>query len=294
MVVGAQRTGSTLLATAVGMLPGATVVGELRLLWQSLVEGRPCACLKASTTCEVWTRVVDEVMDTPDLAGVSIADLAQLNADVLRQRSLARMLAGRLPDELAPLVIATRRLYPALAKAHGVNVLADSSKSPAFFGFVRALESAEIDLRAVHLVRDVRGVVDSWSRDKHWERDGWSEELHAKPAGKAVVEWLAMNSGAEIARVSPRMRFEDVMEAPDAYLARLSQLVGLPAVPNDDDWPIQNGSLIVRENHAIGGNVDRFDTGPVALRTEEGWRQRLDESLVRRYAPLAKRYGYVP
>jgi Sulfotransferase family len=294
MVVGAQRTGSTLLATAVGMLPGATVVGELRLLWQSLVEGRPCACLAVSTECVVWKRVVDEVMDTPELAGVSIAELAQLNAEVLRQRSLARMLAGRLPDELAPLVIATRRLYPVLAKVHGVNVLADSSKSPAFFGFVRALESAEIDLRAVHLVRDVRGVVDSWSRDKHWARDGWSEELHAKPAGKAVVEWLAMNSGAEIARVSPRMRFEDVMEAPDAYLARLAQLVGLPAVPNDDDWPIQGGKLIVRENHAIGGNVDRFDTGPVALRTEEGWRTRLDESLVRRYAPLAKRYGYVP
>ncbi len=292
MVVGAQRTGSTLLATMLGMVRNATVVGELRLVWQSIEEGRPCACLRKSAECQVWSSVVDEVFDTPKLSGVSIAELSRLNREVLRQRSLPQMLTGRLASSLEPLVVATQRLYPALARVHGVPVLVDSSKSPAFFGFVRALDV--VDLRAVHLVRDVRGVIDSWSKTKSWERDGWSEELHAKPVGKAVTEWLAMNAGAELARVSPRMKFEKVMDAPSAHLSRLVALAGLSSVPSDADWPLVDGALVVRDNHAIGGNVDRFDTGPVTLRAEEGWRLRLDPAIQKKYAPLAKRYGYAP
>lgn len=294
MVVGAQRTGSTLLATAVGMIPGAAVVGELRLVWQSIDEGRPCACLLKSGECPIWREVIDEVFDTPLLKGVSIAELAHLNLDVLRQRSLPQMLSAHLPKSLDPLMLATRRLYAALARIHGVSVLADSSKSPAFYGFVRALRDKNIDLRAVHLVRDVRGVIDSWSKTKTWERDGWSEQLHEKPVGKAVKEWVAMNAGAELARVSPRMRFEDVMADPDANLGRLAAVAGLCTVAGDAEWPIRGGKLLVRENHAIGGNVDRFDTGPVVLRSEEGWRTRIDPTVQRRYALLARRYGYEP
>ena len=226
------------------------------------------------------------------LNGVTTGELSHLNREVLRQRSLPTMLVGRVPKVLDPLSVATRRLYPALARVHGVEVLADSSKSPAFYSFVRSLRMVGIDIVGTHLVRDVRGVIDSWSTTKSWARDGWSEELHSKPPGKAVTEWFAMNAGAELARVSPRLRFEDVMRQPDRNLEQLARLVSLDEKPGDADWPIAQGNLLIRENHAIGGNVDRFDTGPVAFRTEEAWRNRLDPVLINRYALLARRYGY--
>ncbi len=294
MIVGPQRAGSTLLATAVGMLPGAAAVGELRLLWQSLDEGRPCACLVKSIECPTWSRVIDEVMDDAALKGVTIADLAKLNLEVLRQRSLPALLVGRTPKSLRPLMVATQRLYPALARVLGVDVLADSSKSPAFYAFARSLNTVDVDFAGVHLVRDVRGVVDSWSTTKSWARDGWSEDLPAKPPAKAVTEWVAMNLGAELVRVTPRLRFEDVMAEPDRHLVQLARLVCLDARPGDAGWPIESGALVVSKNHAIGGNVDRFDTGPVVLRTEEGWRNRLNPVLQKRYSWLARRYGYRP
>jgi hypothetical protein len=308
MVVGAQRTGSTLLATTLGMVPGAAVAGELRLLWPSLVEGRPCACLKAAGDCEVWRDVVNEVLSSPGVKGHTVEQLAALNAESLRQRHLPTFLAGRIPPELAPLAAATRALYPLLAERLGVQTLIDSSKSPAFFAFTRllaredtsledcsladsSLEDSSLDVFAMHLVRDVRGVVDSWSTDKVWKRDGWSEELRAKPWKQAVQEWVAMNAGAEAARVQPRVRFEDFTSEPERVLRRLISAAGL-VQPTIAQLPLHDGAVLIRDNHAIGGNVDRFDVGPVPLRASEGWRSRMNPQLQARLWPLARRYGY--
>ncbi len=293
MVTGAQRTGSTLLATTLGMVPGAAVVGELRLLWPSLVEKRPSACLVAAPECPFWAEVVDRVLADPTVRGNSVADLARLNAESLRQRHLPTFLAGRIPAELAPLAHATTALYRVLADLHGVDTLVDSSKSPAFYAFVHVLakRTPSLSLRGVHLVRDPRGVVDSWSKDKVWKRDGWSEELRAKSPRKAAEEWVAMNVGAELARVKPRVKFEDFTRNPEQVLRKLITEAGLPQ-PSAADLPIHDGSVIVSANHAIGGNVDRFDTGSVRLRTDEGWRTRMDPGLQKRLRPLARRYGY--
>jgi hypothetical protein len=293
MVVGAQRTGSTLLATTLGMVPGAVVVGELRLLWPSLAEGRPCACLQVASECAVWKTVVDQVLSAHGLQGVTVQDLARLNAESLRQRHLPTFLAGRIPVELEPLATATMALYEALHEVHGVETLIDSSKSPAFYAFVKVLtkRSDALQLSGVHLVRDPRGVVDSWSKDKVWKRDGWSEELRAKSTRQAIREWSAMNAGAEAVRVSPRVRFEDFTREPERILRSLLHDANVMQ-PTAAQLPIRDGAVIVAENHAIGGNVDRFDTGPVPLRSEEGWRQRMDPALQRRLAPLARRYGY--
>jgi hypothetical protein len=294
MVVGAQRTGSTLLATTLGMVPGATVGGELRLLWPSLAEGRPCACLVQATQCRVWAQVVHDVLSTPGLHGVTIQDLARLNAESLRQRHLPVFLAGRIPAELEPLAVAAIAVYKSLSEIHGVSTIVDSSKSPAFYAFVRTLakrQGSSVTLGGVHLVRDVRGVVDSWSSDKVWKRDGWSEELRAKPARQAIREWLAMNAGAEAARVQPRVRFEDFTAQPEMVLRLLIDEAGLRQ-PDSALLPIHDGSVLIRENHAIGGNVDRFDTGPVALRAGESWRGRMSQDQQRKLLPLARRYGY--
>jgi hypothetical protein len=293
MVVGAQRTGSTLLATTLGMVPGAAVAGELRLLWPSLVEGRPCACLQSARDCAVWRDVVAEVLASPGVAGHTVEQLAALNAASLRQRHLPAFLAGRIPAELAPLAAATQALYPALAGRLGVETVIDSSKSPAFYAFVRVLASHEqsLQLAGVHLVKDVRGVVDSWSSDKVWKRDGWSEELRAKPWKQAAQEWVAMNAGAEAARVRPRIRFEDFTQEPERILRGLVTAAGL-AQPTAAELPVRHGSVLIRENHAIGGNVDRFDVGPVALRASDGWRSKMDPKMQARLWPLARRYGY--
>jgi hypothetical protein len=305
VVMGAQRTGSTLLATVLGMVPGAWISGELALLWASVVQGRPCACLRRCTDCPIWTDVLDAALNDPSVLPRTTDDLSALTYAHVRMRKVHRLLAQRggfdPGSDLAALAAATRRVYEGLAAVSGAQVVVDSSKNPAVVAFLRNVPG--IELRAVHLVRDPRGVVDSWSRPKSWARDGWDETLYAKPLTVASSGWAGMNAGAEAVRLAlgpshtPRVRFEDFLARPEPVLRSLIDVAGLPQ-PSSEDLPLKDGAAIIGENHAIGGNVDRFDVGPVPLRAEESWRNRLSPArqgaVVAATLPLMLRYGYRP
>jgi len=58
LIVGGQRSGSTLIARIIGESPGAVALGELWYLWQrSVVEDRLCGCGNRFSRCEFWQRV---------------------------------------------------------------------------------------------------------------------------------------------------------------------------------------------------------------------------------------------
>ena len=60
LVAGSGRSGSTLLASALGQLPGAFCAGELRYLWQrGAVEDHRCGCGEPFSRCPVWTVVLE-------------------------------------------------------------------------------------------------------------------------------------------------------------------------------------------------------------------------------------------
>lgn len=302
VVMGAQRSGSTLLATVLGMVPGAWIAGELALLWKSVVQGRPCACLRCCRDCPVWADVLRRTLGDPAVGGRSVEDLSTLMTRHVRMRNLPRLLRGQAPapgTELGTLATATRVLYESMAAVSGAEVIVDSSKSPAVVAFLRQVPG--IDLRAVHLVRDPRGVAASWSTAKEWARDGWVEWLDPKPLPAATAGWIGVNAGAEAVRASlgrdaaRRVCFEEFLRCPEPVLRSLVDLAGLPQ-PSPVDVPLDGRAAVIRENHAIGGNVDRFDVGAVPLRADEGWRRRLTPGRQRAVAaatlPLMRRYGY--
>lgn len=302
-IVGAQRTGSTFLATALGMTPGAAMSGELKLLWQSIVEGRPCACLLPVQECPHWRSIVDQVQNESEFP---LAELAQRSLLLLRNRQLPHLLrrgSWTRESALRSLVLAGDALYRAFSDAHDGAVVVDSSKSPA--QLLLAAHMPNVDLRVVHLVRDPRGVVHSWSKDKVWASGGWSEELRRQPALQATAGWLAMNAASELAlgrvpvAAKRRVRFESFTQEPKRVLSELIDFSGLD-IPADEKHPVQQRPsgpvVVVQPNHAIAGNVDRFDVGDISVRSDEGWRRSMPAP--KRTAigvatePLFHRYGY--
>lgn len=279
--------------------------GELKLLWQSIREGRPCACLRPVQECPHWLGIVKQVERE---SASSVTELAQRSNLLLRNRQLPNLLRRSMwssSNSLRSLVLAGDSLYRALSVAHGGAVIIDSSKSPAHL--LLASHMPNVDLRVVHLVRDPRGVVHSWSKDKHWVHGGWAETLHRQPTLQATAGWLAMNVASEIAlaQVSTvpkrRVRFESFTHEPERVLNELINFSGLDA-PGIVEHPIQRRSgepvAVVQPNHAIAGNVDRFAIGDISVRSDERWRGSM--SVVTRRAiafgtqPLFHRYGYRP
>jgi len=63
-VMGAGRSGTTLLGRVIGAHDGYVNVGELRFLWQrGILEARSCGCGRPIPSCYLWSQVLDLVSD---------------------------------------------------------------------------------------------------------------------------------------------------------------------------------------------------------------------------------------
>ena len=66
-VVGAGRSGTTVLASILNEVEGFTSAGALRRLWKrGVAEQRPCACGEMPEECPVWSRVIAESLTSGD------------------------------------------------------------------------------------------------------------------------------------------------------------------------------------------------------------------------------------
>jgi hypothetical protein len=285
-VAGFSRGGSTLLGNLLGQLDGAVHGGELLYVWRNL--GRPrarCSCGSLLRECALWSDVVPRALDA-DAAAVesAVADAAAAAAAAGRRGPHRGRARARLVD-------ISRRLYPALADAAGAGVIIDTSKLPWYGDLLRTVP--EIDLHTVALVRDPRAIAWSARRSPH-RRDG---SVHGPTYIGA--RWWGTTRAADrlVSRLGERgyrLRYEDLVADPEASVAALADLVGLP---HDGLSFLTSGTATLDAGHVASGNRNRFVTGPVVVAADDEWRQRLPTTSRRLVTvaayPALRRNGYV-
>ena len=281
-IVGAGRSGSTLLERALGAFPGHVNVGELvGLFHRTVTEDERCGCGAAFSACPFWREVGAQALGGWDPERV--AELAGLKDRVARQRHLYRLVVPRLASrqqarDLARYGEIHERLYRVAAAQVGAAVVVDASKGPAPALALR--HAPGLDVRVLHLVRDVRGVAYSWSkpdvarphatRDAHQHMASFSVARTAARWSRVEVEALAMT---RLARHSATVRYEDLVADPGPTLIRALRELGLPAPPSVDH--VRGQVITLGPSHGIGGNPSRFQVGEVRLSADESWRCRL-------------------
>ncbi len=295
-VAGTGRSGSTLLGNAVGSLPGALSVGEVKLGFRrGLVEGGACGCRLPVRECPVWRPALEATFGSvPDTAEAGRLD-ERLTAAV-RTRRVPWWVAGRQSHEVDELVDVLGRLLRNLAIASGAEVIVDSSKLPAYGALLQ--RSPLLDVRTVHLVRDPRAVAYSWQRSTASQQvAGFEEEMERFSPTKAGLMWLeASSSVAALARRSGTsahvVRYEDLVDHPEETLGAIAVHAGI----EPDLSFIGPDGLDLRTSHAVAGNPNRVRSGPLTLRRDDEWatrmpaRQRRLVSAVT--APRRRAHGY--
>jgi hypothetical protein len=300
-VAGMPRSGSTLLDLMLGQLPGHCDVGELFYLWQAgPVRDQRCACGEVFSSCPFWTevgRVAFGGWDAVDVRGV-----LQLQASVDRTVYLPLVLAPRLfPSfhrRLERYTDILTHVYAAVQQVSGAEVVVDSTKRPSLAYILRRTRG--VDLALVHIVRDPRGVVYSWSRQVALP-EGAGPRSHLRQRSPILTSrrWLTVNmmTGMLERLGVPRvlLRYEDLVRQPREELTRVARLHGDELQPGDLDF-LTNGGLRLSSSHTVAGGRVRFQTGVVPLRTDEQWRTEMP-SRQRRFVevvtwPLRRRYGY--
>ncbi|GAA3451986.1 sulfotransferase [Dactylosporangium matsuzakiense] len=298
-LAGWGRSGSTLAERLLDQVPGLVGVGEIKFLWErGLLQNRRCSCGTPLRSCEFWVDVLGETFGgLPDDATARALDAAS-------RRFRTRHLPGLLlkpaspPDADAMLWYyqTLERLYRAVARVSGAEVVVDSSKFPSYL--TALLQGPALDVRVAHIVRDPRAVAYSWQRHRADPDAPGDAQMPRMHPGATALYWSAWNLATErIAtrtdRPYLRFRYEDLIADPAGTLAAITKLSGVPAaaLPLGD-----RGEVFVPRTHQVSGNPMRFHTGPVALRLDDEWttgmatRHRYLTGAVT--VPLRHRYGY--
>ena len=276
LLVGSERSGSTLLARLLGRQQGFIDVGELKNLafaWHDPLWR--CGCGQLWRQCSFWA---DVIARTPQLA--VLAEVDERGRSTLRQQTKLRRIFGlwraaRGTPAPASWASILESLYTEVAEVSGQRVMIDGSKAPGY-GLL-ASQVADIDLYVLHLVREVRAVVFSWSRDRPSVSGAAREAMPPRSWVATSLRWTAENVVAALLvrrALRPhrylRLDYEELVEHPEATVATITRFLG-EAPSRTEPIPESPQSA----SHSMSGNVGRFDTGPIRLRRDDEWRSEL-------------------
>jgi len=292
------RSGTTLIDRMVGQLPGAISVGEVVHLWyRGVLENQRCGCGAHFADCPFWQAVGEQAYGGWSRGHAE--RVLSLKAAVDRTRHVPRMArpTGRFAVDLQDLRAELQPLYAAVRSVSGARVVVDSSKHASYAYVLRGMP--ETDLRLIHVVRAVEGVVHSSRKVVSRPETDGAEEMPRYSAQRVSVRWVAQNLLLDRLRktgCSGRLvRYEDAMADPQAMMQTLGSLLDLDG---DDVSYLSDHTVTLRPAHTVAGNPMRFTTGEVTLRQDDGWRTGLPTAprVVARSitAPVAGRFGYPP
>lgn len=292
-IVGASRSGSTLLERLLNELPGVMSVGELQRVWRrGFVENQLCSCGQPFHDCPFWGDVRQRLQ-----ADGTVTDASAV--DALSRRTFKTGLRPLPGDEA--ILVHWSRLLGAIAEASGARWLVDSSKYPVYAA--RLAQLPGFQTRYLHLIRDARAVAYSKMRRRLRPEIHWTEAYMAtRSAWGSAGSWNRTHRLAEAARKAigrpwHRLRYEDLAADPRAALAPLVSALQVPATDTDPLAFLGEGVARVGVGHSVSGNPMRFGHGELRVLPDIEWRHAMPlgsrfEVSLRSYAGL-RRYGYL-
>jgi hypothetical protein len=294
---GRHRSGTTLLELMLASIPGFFAAGELRQIWErGVADNRRCGCGRRFHDCPFWTEVGREAFGGWD--ALDLPDAIALRRRFDTPSVAVRSMLASSPEQgsaLARYSGLTAAVLRAIRSVSGADIVVDSSKSAAHALMLQGSRAA--DVRLVHMVRDSRGVT--YSRRRRAGRSARADRADRQRTNVAAeaMRWLFYNglTPALGGRGIPylRIRYEDLVSAPDANLRTIVRHLGADDPPQ---LPVDASTVHLVPNHLVYGNRLRFEQGDLELRLDEAWIREMpgvSRVLVTMLtAPLLLRYGY--
>jgi hypothetical protein len=269
-------SGSTLLSFLLASHPRVATISDVsgrRRAGQ--IDTFRCSCGRLMQSCPFWSdlreRAADRGFGELDLADFRLGfDTAQRGPmAAIQARSLRWPVAERLRDRmLAPLGVASAMRDVGVRSWALANAVLDLTQADVFVDAskerlrIRYLERyLPVRPRVIHLVRDVRGVVESTVR--RGKRDD--------PIAKIAREWARTNASIEQQlRELPadrqlRIRYEDLCRDVTGTLRLAFAFMGVD--PEAELQPIG------QEQHMLGNQMRL--SAPTDVRLDERWRTAL-------------------
>lgn len=242
-VMGAGRSGSTILGVTLGNCENVFYAGELdKWLVRSGVPQ-----LDGAERTRFWHAVREDVTGAEDLFGGQVQQALERSSAMLRVRKWP--VRRRLRPSYRRV---TEQLYRALARATGVTNIVDTSHYPLRARELQALSGIELYL--LFLVRNPQGIVSSFGRRDVPERRFGAVTTNAYLWLTYLVSTYVFLRHRRDRRLV--IRYEDFIASPERVLGDILDLLDASAPPADlsalkTGVPFQGNRLIRSEEIAL-------------------------------------------
>ncbi len=254
-LMGAGRSGTTILATLLGNIDGVRNLGELHQLPEHVLGEKNCSCGKELYMCPFWSENASE------LELFKFSEYGKAASDLENHSKILGYFFKNKKNE-----IYSRANQELLDKVlNNDQFVVDSAK---YIGRALALKyNTDFNIKYIYVVRDPRGVIDSFSKNVQTKKSFFSSIFYY-----AAVNFLAsLVSNTLLKGKVLKVRYEDVIGSPEDTLRTISAFIGAPV---DDLISKLNAGDELDMGHIIGGNRIR-DSGKVKFNPKDKWRDKM-------------------
>jgi hypothetical protein len=213
-----------------------------------------CSCGQYLDSCTFWGPVTNEIL----LPGQRLTKTIKYSENQERHRNIFKLLLRRKPN--SEYLTIQHGIFKAIAKHAGKPYILDSSKFLA--RYLLLSQSHTLPIKGIYVVRDVRGVIYSFSKKVQTPRTSMS----------SIIYYLLINFFGEIMyrrdKNIIKVRYEDLMEDLSGELTRIYKHIF--GTSNNISEPKDHYEM----PHIIGGN--RMKTQKeVIIATDIRWKEAL-------------------
>lgn len=255
-LLGAGRSGTTVLATVMNAHPNIHTAGELHQFYDHLLGDKNCSCGKKLDTCVFWQGIYKQYDEDSEVLRLWRETCEEKEA----HRNIPKYLISRTKENTYNQI--QSKLFEAIQKQTGNDYILDSSKYIARYLLLK--RNKNLHVRGIYVVRDVRGVIASFKKKVQSSRSPIS----------AIFYYLTVNIAGQLVcwldKGVVKVRYEDFMNDPEGILQQIlkkiaPELKGPVTLPKEFEMP-----------HIVGGNRMRSNK-TIKLSFDEKWKRELSK-----------------
>lgn len=206
-LLGAGRSGTTLLATVLNSHPKIQTIGEMHQFAEYLADDKTCSCGKKLDSCPFWGPIVGDLKSQE----IDWGEIKKTQEYKEKHNQILKLWLNKKADH--DYLKTQEAIFKSISKNQSKEVLLDSSKYIARFLLLR--RSQNLNLKGIYVVRDVRGVINSFKKNVQTPK---------KPL-PAIVYYCLINFFGELVyrgnKNILKIKYEDFIDQPERTVEKL-------------------------------------------------------------------------
>lgn len=264
-LLGAGRSGTTALATLLGNHKEVTTLGEMHQFYDHIRDGKTCSCGKQLDACSFWSSVLQrlpEAMLNNPQSFQNISDCLEYHSSIPKH-----LLGLQKRKELEEYNASQTKILKEAQQNSNSRYVLDSAK---YIGrFLSLRKNKDIELKGIYMVRDVRGVIESFKKQVQTSRSPLSTIFYYSSVN-TVAQWVYWRNRSSVLKI----KYEDLIRKEAKTVHLLCEFLNLSETELITKLENKEPFLI---GHIIGGNRIRKEH-TITMNFSERWREQMPRS----------------